>query len=98
MAPRVLNLDEPGALERLQRDNPAHFAKVDRILREAPERSSASVARWMRTEFNAKDVSRSDILKTSYPAQARLSFALDGTPYSKTIYIDAPGKVLPLIK
>jgi hypothetical protein len=95
---RAIDLDAPGALERLQRDDPTHFAKVERILREAPGRSAASVARWLRTEFNAQDGYRSELLKTSYPAQARLSFALDGTQYSKTIYIEAPGKLLPLIR
>jgi hypothetical protein len=90
----AIDLDQPGALERLERDNPAHFAKVEQILRDAPEQSSASIARWMRTQFNAKDVYRSDMLKTSYPAQARLAFTLDGVSYSKTIYIEAPGKLL----
>jgi len=94
----ALDLDRPGAMQQLARDNPAHYAKVEKILSEAPYRPYASMARWIHTEFNATDVGASHLLKTSYPAQARLSFALDGTPYSKTIYIDAPGKVLPLIK
>lgn len=94
----ALDLDQPGAMQNLARDNPAHYAKVEKILSEAPQRPYGTMARWIRTEFNATDVDASHLLKTSYPAQARLSFALDGTPYSKTIYIDAPGKLLPLIR
>ena len=94
----AIDLDQPGAMQQLARDNPAHYAKVEKILSEAPYRPYASMARWIRTEFNATDVDASHLLKTSYPAQTRLSFALDGTQYRKTIYIDAPGKVLPLIK
>jgi len=94
----AIDLDPPGAMQQLARDNPAHYAKVEKMLSEAPYRPYASMARWIRTEFDATDVGASRLLKTSYPAQARLSFALDGTQYSKTIYIDAPGKLLPLIR
>ena len=94
----ALDLDQPGAMQKLARDNPAHYAKVEKILSEAPYRPYASMARWIRTEFNATGVDAPHLLKTSYPAQARLSFALDGTQYSKTIYVDAPGKLLPLIR
>jgi hypothetical protein len=94
----AIDLDQPGAMQRLARDNPAHYAKVEQILSEAPHRPYSTMARWIRTEFNATDVDASHLLKTSYPPQARLSFALDGTQYSKIIYIDASGKLLPLIR
>ena len=91
----AVDLDQPGAMEQLARDNPAHYAKVQKILSEAPYRPFTSVARWIRTEFNATDVDTSHFLKTSYPAQTRLSFVLDGEPYSKVIRIDAPARVVP---
>jgi hypothetical protein len=91
----AIDLDQPGAMEALARENPAHYAKVEKILSEAPYRPFASVARWIRTEFNARDVNTSNLLKTSYPAQARLSFVLDDQPYSKVIRIDAPARAMP---
>jgi len=91
----AIDLDQPGAIEKLARDNPAHYAKVEKILSEAPYRPFTSVARWIRTEFNATDVDASHLLKTSYPAQTRLSFVLDGETYSKVIRIDAPARVIP---
>jgi len=90
-----VDLDQPGAMEQLKRQNPRHFAKVEQILLEAPKQSVSSVAGWMRTNFDAKDVQTSAILKTSYPAQTRISFVLDDTPYSKVIYIDAPARPHP---
>jgi hypothetical protein len=92
---RAVDLDRPGALEQLARDNPAHFATVEKILAEAPQRPFESVARWVRTEFNAKDVDTSHFLKTSYPALARLTFTLDSRQYTKVIRIDAPAQLLP---
>jgi len=94
----AIDLDQPGALEALARENPAHFAKVERILSEAPYRSSASLPRWLRTEFDARDVNTSHLLKTSLPAQARLSFVLDDRSYSKVIRIDAPARAMPAKK
>ena len=94
--PKVsIDLDRAGAMAQLERRNPSHFAKVERILREAPRQSMFSVARWMRTNFDARDVRASSMLRTSYPAQTRISFVLDETRYSKVIYIDAPAKLQP---
>ena len=91
----AIDLDQPGALQKLARDNPVHYAKVEKILSEAPHRPYATMARWIRTEFKATDVDASHLLRTSYPAQARLSFVLDGQPYSKVIRIDAPARAIP---
>jgi len=74
---RAVDLDRPGALEALKLDHPGHFAKVEKILSEAPQRPYASVRGWMRTEFDARDVDTSYLMKTSYPALARITFTLD---------------------
>jgi len=91
----AIDLDRPGAMEALARENPAHHAKVEKILSEAPYRPFASVAGWVRTEFAARDVDTSYLLKASYPAQARLSFVLDERHYTKVIRIDAPARAIP---
>ena len=49
----------------------------------------------IRTEFDAKDVDTSYLLKTSYPAQARVTFTLDDRQYTKVIRIDAPASAMP---
>jgi hypothetical protein len=91
----AIDLDQPGALEALARENPAHYAKVQKILSEAPRRPFASVRGWIRTEFAAKDVDTSYLLKTSYPALTRLTFTLDERQYTKVIRIDAPATAVP---
>jgi hypothetical protein len=92
---RAVDLDRPGALDKLQRENPAHFAKVEKILAQAPQRPFESVARWVRTEFDATQVDTSNFLKMSYPALARLTFTLDSQQYTKVIRIDAPAQLQP---
>ena len=90
-----IDLDQAGAMQRLEQQNPAHFAKIERLLREAPAQSVASIPRWMRTQFAAKDVQTHSLLKTSYPPQTRVSFVLDDARYTKTIYVDAPARMIP---
>jgi len=90
-----IDLDRAGSMERLERDNPSHFAKVERMLREAPTQSVTSIPRWMRAQFDAKDVQTHSLVKTSYPPQTRVSFVLDNARYSKTVYVDAPARMIP---
>ena len=75
-----VDLDTPGALERVERDNPAHARAITQILREAPYRRPQGLAGWVRTAFDAKMASAM-LIKTSYPPQARLEFVLDDTEY-----------------
>ena len=91
----AVDLDQPGALDALHRENPAHYAKVEKILSAAPRKPYTSISGWVRTEFDARDVDTSRLLKTSYPAQTRLSFRLDDVVYTKIIFIDAPASAVP---
>lgn len=75
-----VDLDSPGALEQVRRDNPAHARAIVQILREAPQRRPQGLAGWVRTAFDAKMASAL-LIKTSYPPQARLAFVLDNTEY-----------------
>lgn len=75
-----VDLDQPGARARVQRDNPAHFRAITRILREAPQRPPQTLAGCARTAFDARMASAL-LIKASYPPQARLEFVLDDTEY-----------------
>jgi hypothetical protein len=77
---RQVDLDTPGALARVQQDNPAHFRAISEILREAPYRKPQALSGWVRTAFDAKMASFM-LIKTSYPPRARLEFVLDDTEY-----------------
>ena len=87
---KSIDLDRPDALDALARENPAHFAKVRRILDEAPKLPLPKMASWMKTQFNAQQVGAPYLLKTSLPAQARISFILDDTRYDAVIRVETP--------
>jgi len=80
-SPETINLNEPGALEALQRDNPVHYLTVHQILDNLLKQPESQVPRWLQTTFNAKDVRYVQVLLTSDPPKRDLSFMLDDTRY-----------------
>lgn len=77
---RHVDLDQPGALERVQRNNPAHYSAIQHILKEAPQLAPRALTGWIRTSYDPK-APPVLLIKTSYPPRARLEFALDDTRY-----------------
>ena len=93
-----VDLDAPGALARIEREHPDHFARIQRILAEVPRRpvSDDSVAKWMQAEFRATDVQYGHLMMTSYPPKKRLEFSLDRTVYVAVITLDVGGRPMAL--
>ena len=93
-----IDLDLPGALAKVEREHPEHFAKIRRILADVPRRllGEDSAAVWMNTEFQATDIRYSDVLMTSYPPKKRLQFSLDSTSYVTVITLDIDAKLMRL--
>jgi len=93
---RVVDLNEGGALETLQRSNPAHYDKIRKILDGVQQQRDAQVPRWIQTNFDGRDVSYGPIVLTSHPPKRRLSFALDATRYEATIVLtNVTGEIVP---
>lgn len=82
---RALDLDRPGALEQLRREHPAHYAKVQRILSEAPQRPLESLPDWLRTEIGARDVEGLGFVMPGEGPRARLTFRLDERDYTALV-------------
>jgi hypothetical protein len=93
---RTFDLNAPGAIETLQQSRPAHFEKVRRILEGVSRQSDQQVRQWMHVSFGAHSVDYPLTLRTSFPAQRRLSFVLDDTRYYGWIWLtDRPFRISP---
>ncbi len=93
---RAIDLNEPGALEALQRSNPTHYEKVRQILQGVLQRPDTDVPRWIRANFAANDVSYVPVVLTSHPPKRRLSFALDATRYEAVVILtNVRGDITP---
>ena len=94
-----IDLDIAANLEAVQRERPDHYAKIERILAEAPKHAmdTKGILRWMQTDFAAKDVRYTDLVMTSLPPKKRLDFSLDNTAYTKIITVGANAEAMPAI-
>jgi hypothetical protein len=92
-----VNLDPPGALERLKRENPNHYERASGVLLAATEMPCQvdEFSKAMRAKFEAKDANCGVMLRTSDPAQRRLSFVLDNTEYVAAIRVKQAEKSVP---
>ena len=78
-----MDLRAPGALDALQRANPAHYAKVEEILERTRRFPEAGPTRWLPASANASEVLYSEhLLRTSYPPKQTLRFRLDDVRYT----------------
>ncbi|CUI02735.1 hypothetical protein BN2497_247 [Janthinobacterium sp. CG23_2] len=71
-------------MARLEQDNPARAWSIQHILRTAPQLKPSNLATWLKTIVDADMVS-TQLIKTSDPPQARLSFVLGDTRYKATV-------------
>lgn len=81
---RIVDIDAPGALDALARDNPRHYEKVREIISEVQKQPDSEVPRWMRARFDARGVIYGPLLLVTDPPKRHLSFTIDEIRY-KTI-------------
>lgn len=85
----VVNLDEPGALEAVKRENPGHHRRLTGILAAASEmRCQPDKVGRLSVEYDAREAHCGVLVMTSYPAKRKLSFILDTTAYRATVTLD----------
>jgi hypothetical protein len=95
---RSIDLDRPGQLEALERENPRHYLKIAQI-REFASRMPCTdeFRRTLAVKFEAADAKCTLLILTSYPSQRRLSFELDATSYTTKVHMDESGyRFIPL--
>ncbi|MFL6602580.1 MAG: hypothetical protein ACJ8R9_14780 [Steroidobacteraceae bacterium] len=93
----AIDLNEPGALDRLARDNPDHYTKIRQILAEVDEIPERSVSRWMKAQFKATEIAYFPVLLASNPPKRKLSFTLETTHYEALLTLTQDGvRLLPV--
>ena len=92
-----VNLNAPGAMEEIRVTSPGHCKKVQAIVRGLDSHADGEIPGWLRTTFNAKEVTYSRILLTTLPPQRDLSFILDDTSYRGRVTLDRRGaQIFPI--
>lgn len=95
--PGFIDLDKPGVLEAIKRDNPDHFRRISGVLQAASDTpcQSAQFRDFIRTKFDATKPECGVLIKTSYPGQYAVSFQLQTTLYSATVALSPSEKMIP---
>jgi hypothetical protein len=93
-----VDLSDANAMTKLLDSNPAHYSKIEEILRGLENRRSWDVAQWLKTRFRAKDISYSKIMLTTLPGQRDLSFVLGDTRYYGRVIAMQGGGTVFLIR
>jgi hypothetical protein len=89
----TVDLDQPGAIARVQREHPAHYRAIEQILSKAPALQPRALTGWIRTSYDP-EAPPVLLIKTSYPPRARLEFALDDTRYVAFVTLKNVGPAL----
>ncbi len=94
---RLVNLDKPGVLEAIEREEPAQHRKIVEILRMAQVEPCETLPMILKTRFDALRTNcNSYQLLTSDPPKRHLAFMLAGTTYvTHVIQHKLRGKVIP---
>lgn len=93
-----VDLAKAGALARLERDNPDHYAKVLEVQRVASRPSCVDELKMLKVALELDDVSCAAMTTlTSYPAKRTVSITIDGVHYMTFAPIEfEPAKSVPL--
>jgi hypothetical protein len=82
----LVDLDDARAVAQLQESNPAHFAKIQKILAGLAEQPQRAEGDWLQVNFDATGVHLSRfMIKTSLPPKQHLQFRLDNVQYSMNL-------------
>jgi hypothetical protein len=99
--PRVsINLDRPGAMRMLERDNPEHYQKVTKIRALASQMPcfTKEFGLTLAARYDARDAGCAVLLMTSYPSKRRLTFKLEAVTYLTVIQMDESANRFMLVK
>ena len=99
--PRVsIDLDRPGVMQTLERDNPGHYRKITEIRALASQMPcfTKEFGLTLTAKYDARDAGCGVLLMTSYPSKRRLSFKLEAVTYVTVVEMDESANRFMLVK
>ena len=93
---RYIDLDRPGALDAVARENPKHYNQILEITRVASEVSCETALRMLPVPVAGANECVAMAIMTSDPPKRRVAFSLDSVRYAMLVTLKAPpGQLLP---
>ena len=88
-----VDLNDPIAMERVQKSNPDHYRKVQSMLGNLVPQNNLPEGRHRAINYRPENVSVSNTMLTTFPAQRHVTFATDGAVYSGRVTLEERGGV-----
>ena len=88
-----VDLNDPIAMERVQKSNPDQYRKVQSMLGNLVPHHNQPEGRHRAIDYRPEHVSVSNIMLTTYPPKRDVTFALDSTFYSGRVTLEEWGGV-----
>ena len=94
-----VDLAKPGALDRLEKENPDHYAKVLKVQRAAMAPSCVDELRVLKADLKLDHATCAEMTTlTSFPPKRTVSVMIDGVHYMTFAPIEfQPAKPVPLL-
>ena len=94
-----VDLAKPGALDRLEKENPDHYAKVLKVQRAAAAPSCVDELKVLKADLKLDDATCAAMTTlASYPPKRTVSIMIDGVHYMTFTPIEfEPAKSVPLL-
>ncbi|QJR10017.1 hypothetical protein DSM104443_01068 [Usitatibacter rugosus] len=87
-AQAFVDLDRPGVLENLARDNPARYQKITAILDAAAVQPCETLPKLLNTDYDVTDTRCSPyLLMASFPPKRQIGFRLDDVSYTSNVVL-----------
>lgn len=91
-----VDLNRPGALDQLARENPSHYRQVVEITRVAADVSCETALKMMPVPAANRMECMALAIMTSDPPKRRITFQLDRVRYGLIVTLNTPpGRLLP---
>ncbi|HYC38541.1 MAG TPA: hypothetical protein VEC19_19095 [Usitatibacter sp.] len=85
-APPVVDLDRPGVLEAIERDNPELHRRIAILLDQAQAPTCEHLPQVLKAQLGVEEYRcRSALFLTSHPAKRRVFFTLEGMGYASNV-------------
>jgi hypothetical protein len=97
MAARTIDLDKPGAMDSIQKDDPERYGRIVEILRVSQVEPCETLPRVLKVRFAVASTTCHALqILTSYPPKRHLAFTLGDTGYVTNLVLTGlGGKLVP---
>jgi len=93
---RIVNLDRPGSMEAIEKENPEHYRKILEVIKTAEAQPCETLPKILKTLDVMDTKCRPYAILTSHPPKIHLTFTIGNVGYvTNAVQTKLGGKLIP---